>query len=378
MATKKKTTVASVVAAEKAAAKAAKKAATPKTTTTTKKTTMTAKAGSANVKPASASTNKKMLNTNKPLMTASNMGSGVPKNAGGAVTTYVGAQGAKQKAIENQLNAQAKKTSTTAKSSTTKKATKTATVSPTITAPTKNTAASEDNALRNTYNSYYTQEQKRQQDAYNQQVKANNADANARVRAAYLNSQRNQYALNDQLARQGVTGGASETARMNLMNQYAGQANAYRNAATNANTSAYNNMQNSLSAYKISNQQALNNALQQAQSRRDNLTAQAWNQRFAEQQRQDALAAQAWNQAYAEQQRKDTQATQKYNQQVAEQNVAEQRFANTVQGYSNNNQIQRLINQIQKSGKDTWKIPYLRAQMSRNSWIAKGIVTPSW
>lgn len=44
------------------------------------------------------------------------------------------------------------------------------------------------------------------------------------------------------------------------------------------------------------------------------------------------------------------------------QSVREQRFANTISGYDNIDSINKLIKKIQKSGKDKWRIPYLRAR----------------
>lgn len=81
-----------------------------------------------------------------------------------------------------------------------------------------------------------------------QQTQQANASADSSLQQAYIQRMQNQQQLNQNLARAGVRGGASETSNLNLMNTYnanRNQINADRNSAiTNLQTSYNDNVFN--------------------------------------------------------------------------------------------------------------------------------------
>ena len=158
-----------------------------------------------------------------------------------------------------------------------------------------------------------------------------NAEANrerASVNSNYDNTQRQNYVqymenkrdLPEQMARMGVSGGgASETSALRAQTNYE---NLYNNTERSRNSDIgkiNNTLADTLNTYRMTADQNMNDEIAQNRQLRAN-----------------------------------------YEKQL--QQEAEQRFANTISGYDNISQIDKLMSQISKSGVDTWRIPYLRAR----------------
>ena len=158
-----------------------------------------------------------------------------------------------------------------------------------------------------------------------------NAEANrerASVNSNYDNTQRQNYVqymenkrdLPEQMARMGVSGGgASETSALRAQTNYE---NLYNNTERSRNSDIgkiNNTLADTLNTYRMTADQNMNDEIAQNRQLRAN-----------------------------------------YEKQL--QQEAEQRFANTISGYDNISQIDKLMSQISRSGVDTWRIPYLRAR----------------
>lgn len=179
---------------------------------------------------------------------------------------------------------------------------------------------------------YLTEQQIR--DKYAQQYadyeKQKNAEADrakAEAKSAYDSSQRQNYInymqsnrdLPEQMARLGITGGASETSSLRNQTNYENNRNyAQRNYNTNLNN-INNTLADTLNTYKMTADANMNDEIAQ-----------------------------------------NAQLRAQYEKQL--QQEAEQRFANTISGYDSISGIDAEINKIQKSGVDLWKIEYLRAR----------------
>lgn len=158
-----------------------------------------------------------------------------------------------------------------------------------------------------------------------------NAEADrerASVNSNYDNTQRQNYVqymenrrdLPEQMARMGISGGgASETSALRAQTNYE---NLYNNTERSRNSDIgkiNNTLADTLNTYRMTADQNMNDEIAQNRQLRAN-----------------------------------------YEKQL--QQEAEQRFANTISGYDNISQIDKLMSQISKSGVDTWRIPYLRAR----------------
>ena len=139
-------------------------------------------------------------------------------------------------------------------------------------------------------------------------------------RANYVQYMQNKRDLPEQMARLGVGGsGASETSALRAQTNYE---NLYNNTERSRNSDIgkiNNTLADTLNTYRMTADQNMNDEIAQNQQLRAN-----------------------------------------YEKQL--QQEAEQRFANTISGYDNISQIDKLMSQISKSGVDTWRIPYLRAR----------------
>ena len=139
-------------------------------------------------------------------------------------------------------------------------------------------------------------------------------------RANYVQYMQNKRDLPEQMARLGVGGsGASETSALRAQTNYE---NLYNNTerSRSADIGKINNtLADTLNTYRMTADANMNDEIAQNQQLRAN-----------------------------------------YEKQL--QQEAEQRFANTISGYDNISQIDKLMSQISKSGVDTWRIPYLRAR----------------
>lgn len=163
--------------------------------------------------------------------------------------------------------------------------------------------------------------------AYDTQRKTEADRATAAANQQYDNMQRSNYVdyrmaqrdMPEQLARQGITGGASETSLLR------GQTN-------------YENNRAATELQRGSRLGDINNAYMDA-IRTYRMTA--------DQNMNDEIA-------------QNRQLRANYEKQL--QQEAEQRYANTISGYDSIGGIDKEIASIQKSGKDTWRIAYLRAR----------------
>lgn len=173
--------------------------------------------------------------------------------------------------------------------------------------------------IRNNYAkalSDYTNQRNAEADRARTQV--NNQYDNAQ-RQNYVNYMQNRRDLPEQMARMGVTGGASETSALRAQTNYE---NNFNNAERSRGTeigNINNTLADTLNTYRMTADQNMNDEIAQNRQLRAN-----------------------------------------YEKQLQQEN--EQRFANTISGYDNIAGIDNLIASINKSGVDTWRIPYLRAR----------------
>lgn len=138
-------------------------------------------------------------------------------------------------------------------------------------------------------------------------------------RQNYVNYMQNRKDLPEQMARMGISGGASETSALRAQTNYE---NNYNNAERSRGTelnNINNTLADTLNTYRMTADANMNDEIAQNRQLRAN-----------------------------------------YEKQL--QQEAEQRFANTISGYDSISQIDKLMSQISKSGVDTWRIPYLRAR----------------
>lgn len=147
-------------------------------------------------------------------------------------------------------------------------------------------------------------------------------------RQNYVNYMQNKRELPQMMAQQGITGGASETSALRAQTNYE---NNYNNAERSRGTelnNINNTLADTLNTYRMTADQNMNDEIAQNRQLRAN-----------------------------------------YEKQL--QQEEEQRFANTISGYDNINEIDRLINGISRTGVATWRIPYLRAR--RAELVAAGL-----
>lgn len=162
----------------------------------------------------------------------------------------------------------------------------------------------------------YTNQRNTEADRARTQV---NNQYDSAQRQNYVNYMQNRRELPEQMARMGVSGGASETSALRAQTNYENNFNnAERSRGTELNN-INNTLADTLNTYRMTADQNMNDEIAQNRQLRAN-----------------------------------------YEKQL--QQEAEQRFANTISGYDNISQIDRLMSQISKSGVDTWRIPYLRAR----------------
>lgn len=89
-----------------------------------------------------------------------------------------------------------------------------------------------------------------------QQIKTARGDAESRLRQAYIQNAQNQRQLNQNLAQRGVRGGATQSAQLNLMNQYGANRNAINSDLTSTINSANQNAQSNKNAYALETESA--------------------------------------------------------------------------------------------------------------------------
>lgn len=157
-----------------------------------------------------------------------------------------------------------------------------------------------------------------------------NATYDDQLKEAYVNRMQNQRTLANNLAQAGIRGGASETANLKL-------ATTYENSRNNINKSR----NAAISDIDKQANDAIYNWNTQMEATRQETIAQrqAEERQIAETKRQEQWQA---------------QQTKKAND--------ETRYAATISGWNNIKKINKEIKRIRKSGKNTWRIKYLRAQ----------------
>lgn len=162
----------------------------------------------------------------------------------------------------------------------------------------------------------YTNQRNTEADRARTQV---NNQYDSAQRQNYVNYMQNRRELPEQMARMGVSGGASETSALRAQTNYENNFNnAERSRGTELNN-INNTLADTLNTYRMTADQNMNDEIAQNRQLRAN-----------------------------------------YEKQL--QQEAEQRFANTISGYDSISEIDSLIKNISKHGVDTWRIPYLRAR----------------
>ena len=146
-----------------------------------------------------------------------------------------------------------------------------------------------------------------------------NNDVNNTQRQNYVQYMENKRDLPQMLARQGITGGASETSALRAQTNYENLYNNAENTRSARLGEINNNLADNLNTYRMTADQNMNDEIAQNRQLRAN-----------------------------------------YEKQL--QQEAEQRFANTISGYDSISGIDSEIARISRSGVDTWRIPYLRAR----------------
>lgn len=162
------------------------------------------------------------------------------------------------------------------------------------------------------------------------QKKTTNATYDEQLREAYVNRMQNQRTLANNLAQAGIRGGASETANLKLATTYENSRNDI-NKSRNAAIADIDQKANK-AIYDF-------NTTQEAARQTDIQNREAEDRQIAETKRQEQWQAQQTKQANDE-----------------------RRYAATISGWTSISKINKLIKKIQKSGKDTWRVKYLRAQ----------------
>lgn len=244
---------------------------------------------------------------------------------------------------------------------------------------------------------YLTEDQIRknyanQLSAFDAQRKAEADRATAAANQQYNNMQRSNYVdyrvaqrdLPEQLARQGITGGASETSLLRGQTNYENNRNATELQRGSRLGEINNAYLDALNTYRMTAEQQMNDAIAQNkqlqyeyQERQKELERQRQREieeRFAnniggyrtESSIDAAIEAakksgETWKIPYLRQQ-KTTILQQNEAKKQAQQERREERFANTISGYDSIKGIDKKIAAIRKSGKDTWRISYLRAR----------------
>lgn len=176
----------------------------------------------------------------------------------------------------------------------------------------------EDQIRKNYAKAYSNYEAQRNAEAQRAEKKTN-AQYDTAQRQNYVNYMQNKRQLPEMLAQQGLSGGASETATLRAQTNYENNYNNTERDRGNDIASIRDSLSDALRTYRMTADQNMNDEIAQNRQLRSN-----------------------------------------YEKQL--QQEAEQRFANTISGYDNVSTINNLIESIKKSGKDTWRIPYLRAR----------------
>lgn len=148
------------------------------------------------------------------------------------------------------------------------KATNTPQKTPAITPATNMYGTETDDAVRNKYAGYYDQYAQTQQNLANQQIAAKNKQADKTQNQNYINYMLSQKALPEQLARLGLSGGATETSLMRQNTNYQNTRANTENTRAGDISAINQGLATNLANYRLQNDQAMNNEMAQNASTR--------------------------------------------------------------------------------------------------------------
>ena len=200
------------------------------------------------------------------------------------------------------------------------------------------------NTVNKRYDNYMSKYRQTVNAQKNADIKASNAQYNANAQQAALRNAVQQRELQRQMYRNGITGGATETTMMNQANNYANQQGKIASdKAASANT-IRQKANADIAAFKLQNMQNRAAALDSAKDREYN-KYQNYLKRTDDRRKERKEDKRYLNE-------------RRYNRKMDTRN----RYAQTVRGYDTEKAINRKIKQIRKSGKNLWRIAYLKAQ----------------
>lgn len=188
----------------------------------------------------------------------------------------------------------------------------------------------------------YVAEQQRLAD---QQTNATRTQYQNRQRSNYLNYMMNQRDLPEQLARLGVTGGASESAQLRANTNYENVRNATNSERDSAISKINNELTNNSNAYKL--QQDANLAARLQSLRDDKVKAMT-----------------------ALEEKHKQEAQERKNQKIAKTQRQYERYKDTIRRFDSISKVDKAIRNAKKSGAPRWKIQLLQAQ--RADLVAAG------
>lgn len=200
------------------------------------------------------------------------------------------------------------------------------------------------NTVNKRYDNYMSKYRQTVNAQRNADIRASNAQYNANAQQAALRNAVQQRELQRQMYRNGITGGATETTLMNQANNYANQQGKIASDRVASANTIRQKANADIAAFKLQNMQNKAAALDSAKDREYNM----W-QNYLKR-RDDRRKERKEDRRYRDETR--------YNRKIDRYN----RYAQTVSGYDTVKAINRKIKQIKKSGKNKWRIAYLRQQ----------------
>ena len=218
----------------------------------------------------------------------------------------------------------------------------------------------------------YEQQLEQLQEWYQQQIASINANTQANVdainagkstvesnyedtmREAYIAQQKNKLANSDYLSAMGYNGGIAESTLADIDNTYQNN----RLAGYKVRQNALSEIDNQVAEAKNSGNTSLANLSTDYYDKYQNILSDQ--QAYKEQQEAAAQEQANVDREYKYQKEQDALAQSNY-----EQEQKEERYAASVAGrYTTVEGAQAAIKSIQKSGKNTWKIPYIYARIA--------------
>ena len=186
-------------------------------------------------------------------------------------------------------------------------------------------------------------------------VNASNAQYDVNAQQAALRNAVQQRELQRQMYRNGITGGATETSLMNAANNYANQQGKIASDKVASANTIRNKAAADRASFALSNAQARDTAIQSAKDRVET-KYQNWLKR--KDTKENTRWQRKWDRNERRYSRRWNQNERKYSRMVDRYN----RYATTVGGYDTVKKVNREIKRIKKSGKNLWRLAYLRKQ----------------